>query len=221
MMRRLGFRCGERRNHGANGCMETIDVGATVAWRGNVDQLRRLEVDLRLLIFANHRSDVFADGFTQAGSGNADHAGLVLRGYVLQTAAKIFSPTEDGAGLAEARGRNIHGLPEMADDVTAHVRRATLRAVQEWQRSLDSAKHQARTQRRAELARIPGRDIAGRRCRFLNDVQTLGHSRIGAHTAVSFRLRDVNCQTGLITVECTSRAKLTMPANPAKASLRS
>ena len=204
---------------------------AAVAGRGNVHQLRRLAADFRFTcaqrVFAHHRSDVFADRFTQAGSGNADHAGLVLRGHVPQTPAQIFATTEDGAGLAEARRGDVHRLPEMADDVTAHVGRASLRAVQERHRSFNSAKHQARAQRRAQLARIPRRDLAGLRGRLLKDVQTRVHIRngahtyIGAHTASSFRLRDVNCHTGLITVECTSRAKLTMPANPAKASLRS
>ena len=212
--------------------MKTIDVRTAVAGRGNVHQLRRLAADFRFKacaqrVFANHRSDVFADSFTKAGSGNADHAGLVLCGYVLQTAPTFSPPPKMALDSLEARRGDVHRFPEMADDVPAHVGRASLRAVQERHCSFNSAKYQACAQRRAQLARIPCRDIAGLRGRLLKDVQTRVHIRngahtyIGAHTASSFRLRDVNCHTGLITVECTSRAKLTMPANPAKASLRS
>ena len=154
--------------------------------------------------------------------------GMILRGDVLQAAAQILSAAEDGAGFAEAGGRDVHRLAEMADDVAAHVGRAALRSVQKRHRAFDSAQRQAGAQRRTELARVPGRDIVGRRCRLLKDVQaraTLISALISAVVlaliAIAFRLRGVSFHTGLITVEYTSRAKFTMPANPARASLRS
>ena len=49
MMRRRGFRCGERFHHRANGRMKTIDVRTAVAGRGNVNQLRREAAGFRVL----------------------------------------------------------------------------------------------------------------------------------------------------------------------------
>ena len=107
--------------------------------------------------------DVVADRFREARRGDPDQLGSILTNHVLQPLVENLPAAVHGRRFAEIGGRDIHRLPEVANQVAPDVCRATLRAVEQGDCSLDAPKDKAGTQRRANVAGIPGgRKATGR-----------------------------------------------------------
>ena len=193
---------GQAMDQGPDCGVEAFGVGPRVTRRGDVDHFRQMRTfDAEL---AKEHFHVLSDGLGQAGRGDADQPRRVLPRHVLQPETEVLLSTEDRRRLAEVRRSDIQRFFEMADHVTANIGGTPLRSVQEGDRSLDAPERQAGAQGRAELAGVAR---GGERRRFGGGA---GNHFLGT----SFH-------TGDITELCTSRAKLTIPRKPARASLRS
>ena len=190
---------------------------AAVARRGNMHQHRPLGSRAFFQILVQQPVHVLADRLGQTGGRNSNQRRMILRGHVVQPLPQVRPSAENRTSLAEARSRNIHRLAEMADDVAPHIGGAALRSMQKRQRSGDPAHHQRRPQRSTGLAWV-ARGNPVRSCRALRRTGRRAHFTTSSALP---RLRGVSRHTGLITLLYTSRAKFTMPSNPASASLRS
>ena len=115
-----------------------------------------MQLPAKLLHQSGH---VVADGLGETGGRHPDEAGAILVHDVFEALLEVGAAAIDGMLLPQGRGRNVHGLPEMADDVAPHIGGAPLGAVEKGHRPFNPPEGQAGPQRLAQLAGVGGGSI--------------------------------------------------------------
>ena len=144
---------GHMAHNGVQGAKKSLVLRAAVAGRRNGnDGGRHFRVFvLELLDDGGH---ILADGFGQAGGGNADHLGVVQLDEVFKPLEQVLGAAEYRAFFRKRRRGDIYRLIVVGCHVPPNIGAASLRTVQNAHALADAVKGAYRTHGHAHLAGI-------------------------------------------------------------------